>query len=525
MTLANKKSSKEINAHLENEISKSIQGEVKFDEVYKQMYSTDGSIYSMTPIGVTLPKNADDVSAIIDICNRNNTAILPRGGGTSLSGQTVNSAVVIDFSKYMHNVLEINPEENYVITEPGITIDNLNQKLKYTNLHFTPDPSTKSRANVGGAMGNNSCGSHSVIYGKTVDQVREMEVILSDSSKAYFEELSGKRLEDKISLENLEGKIYRDVMSMSSKYYNEINARYSKVNRRVGGYNLDMVHPNSNKLNLVNIMVGSEGTLAAVTKAKLNLEPLPKYVGLAILHFKDLIESMEATVATLEEGPAAVEHIGKMIITQAKQSLGFSRNLDFLQGEPTDILVVEMNGETETEVRSKIKKLSDKMRRLNLSYAITTLFDSAKISQVWAMRQAGLGLMMNIPGDKKPIPFVEDTAVSPEKLPEYVKRFDEIVRNNGTEAGYYGHASEGCLHIRPTINLKTKDGIERMIKISDEISDLVKEFDGSLSGEHGDGIVRGVWSEKMYGPKIIDSFRELKGAFDPTKIMLYLIHI
>ena len=362
MTLANKKSSKEINAHLENEISKSIQGEVKFDEVYKQMYSTDGSIYSMTPIGVTLPKNADDVSAIIDICNRNNTAILPRGGGTSLSGQTVNSAVVIDFSKYMHNVLEINPEENYVITEPGITIDNLNQKLKYTNLHFTPDPSTKSRANVGGAMGNNSCGSHSVIYGKTVDQVREMEVILSDSSKAYFEELSGKRLEDKISLENLEGKIYRDVMSMSSKYYNEINARYSKVNRRVGGYNLDMVHPNSNKLNLVNIMVGSEGTLAAVTKAKLNLEPLPKYVGLAILHFKDLIESMEATVATLEEGPAAVEHIGKMIITQAKQSLGFSRNLDFLQGEPTDILVVEMNGETETEVRSKIKKLSDKMR-------------------------------------------------------------------------------------------------------------------------------------------------------------------
>tara|TARA_B100001559_G_scaffold130630_1_gene109906 strand:+ start:1413 stop:4325 length:2913 start_codon:yes stop_codon:yes gene_type:complete len=519
MTLANKKSSNEINAHLENEIKKSIQGEVRFDDVYRQMYSTDGSIYSMTPIGVTLPKTPDDVSAIIDICNRNNTAILPRGGGTSLSGQTVNSAVIIDFSKYMHNVLEINPEEKYVITEPGITIDNLNQRLKNTNLHFTPDPSTKSRANVGGAMGNNSCGSHSVIYGKTVDQVREMEVILSDSSKAYFEELSGKRLEDKISLDNLEGKIYRDVMSMSSKYYDEINAKYSKVNRRVGGYNLDLVHPNSNKLNLVNIMVGSEGTLAAVTKAKLNLEPLPKYVGLAILHFTDLIESMEATVATLEEGPAAVEHIGKMIITQAKQSLGFSRNLDFLQGEPTDILVVEMNGETDNEVRSKIKKLSEKMRRLNLSYAITTLFDPAKISQVWAMRQAGLGLMMNIPGDKKPIPFVEDTAVSPEKLPEYVKRFDEIVRNNGTEAGYYGHASEGCLHIRPTINLKNQDGIDRMIKISDEISDLVKEFDGSLSGEHGDGIVRGVWSEKMYGPKIIDSFRELKGAFDPTTIM------
>jgi len=519
MTLVRKKASDDIYSYLEHELKSNIQGEVNFDDLYKQMYSTDGSIYSMTPIGVTLPKNSDDVSAIIDICNKNNTAVLPRGGGTSLSGQTVNSAVVMDFSKYMNNVLEINTEEKSVITQPGITIDNLNEKLKHTNLHFTPDPSTKSRANVGGAMGNNSCGAHSVIYGKTVDQVREMEVILSDSSKAYFEEISGKVLEDKISLNNLEGKIYRDVMSLSSKYYDEINNKYSKVNRRVGGYNLDLVHPNSNKLNLVNIMVGSEGTLAAVTKAKLNLEPLPKYVGLAILHFTDLIESMEATVATLEEGPAAVEHIGKMIITQAKQSLGFARNLDFLQGEPTDILVVEMNGSSENEVRSKIKKLSEKMKRLNLSYAITTLFDSSKISQVWAMRQAGLGLMMNIPGDKKPIPFVEDTAVSPEKLPEYVKRFDEIVRSNGTEAGYYGHAAEGCLHIRPTINLKTQEGIDRMIKISSEISDLVKEFDGSLSGEHGDGIVRGVWSEKMYGPKIINSFRELKGAFDPDSIM------
>ena len=519
MTSSKEKTKIQIKSDLENELIKNIQGEVKFDDIYRQMYSTDGSIYSMTPVGVTLPKNSDDVSAIIDICNKNNTAILPRGGGTSLSGQTVNSAVVIDFSKYMNNVIEINPEEKYVITQPGITIDNLNQKLKYLNLHFTPDPSTKSRANVGGAMGNNSCGAHSIIYGKTVDQVKEMEVILSDSSKAYFKEISGKVLEDKISLSNLEGKIYRDVMSLSSKYYDEIKNKYSKVNRRVGGYNLDLFNPNSNKINLVNIMVGSEGTLSAVTKAKLNLEPIPEFVGLAILHFKDLIESMEATVATLEEGPAAVEHIGQMIITQAKQSLGFSRNLDFLQGDPTDILVVEMNGISTDDVKDKIEKLTKKMKRLNLSYAITEIFDPVQQSKVWAMRQAGLGLMMNIPGDSKPIPFVEDTAVSPEKLPEYVKRFDEIVRANGTEAGYYGHAAEGCLHIRPTINLKNNEGIERMIKISEEISDLVKEFDGTLSGEHGDGIVRGAWAEKMYGSKIINSFRELKNAFDPKSIM------
>ena len=317
MTSTKEKSNNLIKSDLENELKKSIQGEVKFDDIYRQMYSTDGSIYSMTPIGVTLPKNADDVIAIIDICNKSNTAILPRGGGTSLSGQTVNSAVIIDFSKYMNNVIEINPEEKYVITQPGITIDNLNQKLKHLNLHFTPDPSTKSRANVGGAMGNNSCGAHSIIYGKTVDHVREMEVILSDSSKAYFEEISGKVLEDKISLSNLEGKIYRDVMSLSSKYYDEIKNKYSKVNRRVGGYNLDLFRPNSNKINLVNMMVGSEGTLAAVTKAKLNLEPIPEFIGLAILHFKDLIESMEKD--------------SKIKISEIKVDGGMINNSNFLQ--------------------------------------------------------------------------------------------------------------------------------------------------------------------------------------------------
>ena len=519
MRLIQEKSRKSTNSDLQEELIRSIQGEVRFDEISRQMYSTDGSIYSILPIGVTIPSNSDDVSAIIEICNKNNVAILPRGGGTSLSGQTVNSAVVIDFSKYMNKIIEINSDEKWVITEPGITIDNLNESVKKYNLHFTPDPSTKSRANVGGAMGNNSCGAHSIIYGKTVDQVKEMEVILSDGNKTNFSEITGNSLEYKLSQNNLESQIYKGVLDISDKAKSEINKRFPKVNRRVGGYNLDLIHPKDNKINLVNIMVGSEGTLAAVTKAKLNLEPLPKFTGLAILHFKDLIESMEATVAVLDENPAAVEHIGQMIITQARKSLGFSRNLDFLQGDPSDILVVEVNGNSEKEINSKLNNLGNKMKKINLSYAITNITDPSKQAQVWAMRQAGLGLMMNIPGDAKPIPFVEDTAISPEKLPEYIKRFDEIVKANGTEAGYYGHAAEGCLHVRPTINLKKSEGINRMIKIADEISDLVKEFEGSMSGEHGDGIVRGVWTEKMFGTKLVDNFRELKKSFDPSGIM------
>jgi Fe-S oxidoreductase len=256
-----------------------------------------------------------------------------------------------------------------------------------------------------------------------------------------------------------------------------------------------------------------------VTEAKLNIEPIPKFKGLAVLHFTDIIAAMEATVATLELNPAAVEHMGDMIISQARKSLGFARNLTFLEGEPTDILVIEMTGDSEAEVESKLDQLDERMKTGGRPYATTRLMTAPQQAQVWAMRQAGLGLMMNIPGSAKPLPFVEDTAVSPEKLPEYVKRFDEIVRSNGTTAGYYGHASVGCLHIRPVIDLKTPEGIQRMNSIADEISDLVLEFGGALSGEHGDGIVRGAWADKMFGPDLVQHFRDVKGAFDPNGVM------
>ena len=518
MVVASRPVADSATGDLEADLRAAVGGEVRFDSVTRQMYSTDASIYQMDPVGVVIPRDTDDVSAVLEIAGKNGVSVLPRGGGTALSGQTVNHAVVIDFSKYMFEVREINTEERWVRTQPGITIDDLNRQLRSSGLFFTPDPSTSSRANIGGAMGNNSCGAHSILYGKTVDHVKEMDVVLSDGSRARFEQLTPGAHATKLRLETLEGKIYSGIDRIGGEGEERAGRRGHRVMRRYVGYNRGQsTSPEARKLG--RCAVGAEGKLVAITAAKLNIEPIPRARGLAVLHVMDIGSAMEVTVAILEQGPAAVEHMGEMIITQARQSLGFSRNLAFLEGDPTDILVIEMTGGSVAEVEAKLDRLDERMKTGGRPYATTRLLTAAGQGQVWAMRQAGLGLMMNIPGEAKPLPFVEDTAVAPEKLPEYVKRFDEIVRSNGTRAGYYGHASVGCLHVRPVIDLKTSGGIEMMSRIADEISDLVLEFGGALSGEHGDGIVRGAWAEKMFGPDLVQHFRDVKQAFDPNGVM------
>jgi FAD/FMN-containing dehydrogenase/Fe-S oxidoreductase len=503
---------------LEADLRASVDGEVRFDAITRQMYSTDASLYQMEPVGVVIPRDSGDVQAVLEIASKNGVSVLPRGGGTGLSGQTVNHAIVMDFSKYMHDVIEINREEKWVRTQPGITIDELNRQLSSTGLFFTPDPSTSSRANVGGAMGNNSCGSHSIIYGKTVDHVLEMDVTLSDGSQTNFGMRDAIALESLLSKSGLEGDIYRGVTEISARAAGLVESKFPKILRRVGGYNIDRTQ-SSSALNLTQVMVGSEGTLAAVTAAKLNLVSMPKHKVLGVVHFNSLIESMEATVAILEESPAAVEHVGELIIREARRSLGFSRSIGFLQGDPTDILVVEFSGDDEGDVRSQLDHMVEKLERLKLGFTTTKLYSAAEQNEVVEFRRANLGLLMNVDGPAKPLAFVEDTAVSPEKLPEYVARFDEIVKSHGTEAGYYGHASVGCLHIRPLINIKTREGMEKMEAIGNDIAELVKEFDGAYSGEHGDGIVRGFFTEKLFGPELTQAFRDVKKAFDPAGIM------
>ena len=503
---------------LVDELARRVEGEVRFDQMTRALYSTDASIYQIEPVGVVIPESVEDVIAVVETAGGHGVPVLPRGGGTSLAGQAVGRAIVMDFSKSMRDVLEVNAEEGWVRVQPGIVLDELDLHLRPYGLQFAPDPSTSNRGNVGGALGNNSCGAHSVLWGKTVDNVLELKTVLSDGSRATLGPVEGDALQAKLRAEGLEADIYRGLLSIGHSVRDEVEARYPRILRRVSGYNLDELG-DDNGLDMARFVVGSEGTLVTITEAKLRLVPRPAHTGLAVLHFDELIESMEATVATLEEGPAAVELVDSMILRQARTNLEYSRLMGFVQGDPEAILIVEMQGESESEVQGRLDALERRMTKGGLGYAVSRLVEPAEQASVWAVRKAGLGLMMNVQGAARPLPFVEDTAVAPEALSEYVRRFDEIVREHGTTAGYYGHASVGCLHIRPLVDLKLQEGVDRMVSIADRVSDLVLEYGGSLSGEHGDGLVRSPWLEKMFGPAVYDAFRQVKAAFDPGNIM------
>ncbi len=506
---------------LAQELRKRISGEVRFDAYSRLLYSTDASIYQMDPVGVVIPRSSEDVLAVMEVAAQNRVPVLPRCGGTSLAGQTVNHAIVMDFSKYMHQVLKVNEEERWARVQPGIVLDTLNRQLASMKLHYAPDPTTSNRACVGGGIGNNTCGSHSVIYGKTVDHIQEVSVVLPDGSQARFGSLDADELQRKLAATSFEGQVYRDVMRIAEENRDEVAARYPKIMRRVSGYNLDepLNAGEGNRFNMARMVVGSEGTFCVVTEAKVNLVPVPPKKGLAVLHFHDMVRSCEATWEILKHKPDTIELIGRMILDRCRESLGFSRLLGPIEGEPDALLVVEFSGESDAEVADKIEKLKNDMVRRDLAYACVQLTEARDQANIWALRAAGLGLLMSTRGDSKPLPYVEDTAVDPEHLGEFIARFDKVVKAHDTQAGYYGHASVGCMHIRPLVNLKTPEGIRRMVSIASDISDLVLEYGGSMSGEHGDGIVRGAWTEKMFGPTIYKAFQELKQAFDPAGIM------
>ena len=503
---------------IENALKRRVSGEVKFDPFTRVLYSTDASIYQMEPVGVVIPRNVEDVLAVMEVAKENTVPVLPRAGGTSLAGQTVNHAIVTDFSKYLNQLIEVNKEEQWARVEPGIVLDDLNRQLLPYGLMYAPDPTTSSRACVGGGVGNNTCGAHSVIYGKTLDHIKELDVVLSDGTQTHFRALEARELEAKLSGAGLESDIYRGVRRLAQENAAEIEARYPHIMRRVSGYNLDEFLTDS-PFNMAKMVVGSEGTLCVVTEVKINLVPRPTMTALAVVHFDDIFGASEAVKDILQHDPSSVEIMDRNVLERSRASTGLGSNMAFVEGNPGAMLVVEFYGETETELTDKTDKLKEDMARRGHGYACVNLHDRAAQASVWAVRKNGLGLLMSVHGDAKPLPFVEDTAVDPENMGEFVRRFDEVVRNHQTEAAYYGHASVGCLHIRPVVSLKNQDGVDKMLSIADEISDLVKEFGGSLSGEHGDGIVRGVWNEKMFGPEIYKLFQELKSTFDPDGIM------
>jgi FAD/FMN-containing dehydrogenase/Fe-S oxidoreductase len=513
---------------LERELRAVVRGDVRFDPASRLLYATDASMYQVEPIGVVQPRDADDVDAVLEVARARGVALLPRGGGTSLTGQAVNEALVIDFSRWMNAVLEVQPEEGWARVQPGVVQDELNHHVRPWGLLFGPDTSTSNRATLGGMLGNNSGGAHSIVYGLTVDHVLDLTVRLADGTRLVLGEVSEEELRRRMAAPEPEGRIYRAVARLREEYADEIRARYPAYWRRVAGYNLNElvgvgIKPGSwaggdgrpRPLSLARLVVGSEGTLCTIVEARVRLVPRPRHTALSVIHYRDLLEALESSQAILETGPYAVELTDKMILDLARDNIEQRRRMGFIQGDPAAILIVEYAGDSEAEVRARVEALEARRARQRFGYAAHLAFDPAEQQSIWKLRKAGLGLLLGMKGDGKPIAFVEDTAVEPRHLPKFIPRFREIFARHGVEGAYYGHCSVGCLHIRPVINLKTRRGIEQVQAIAADITDLVLEFGGTISSEHGDGRARSPFLERMYGPRLMQAFRELKRAFDP----------
>jgi FAD/FMN-containing dehydrogenase/Fe-S oxidoreductase len=502
------------------ELEAGIAGEVRFDEVSRALYSTDASVYQIEPLAVVIPKSREDVIHAVRVCHKFQCPLTVRGGGTSQAGQAIGPGIQIDTSKYLNKLVEVNPEERWARVQPGIILDELNAALRPHSLRFAPDISTASRATVGGMMANNSSGARSVLYGKTIDHVMEQEIVLSDGSVSRFRALSLAELDGACQGDSLEAACYREVRRVAAENAEEIERRYPKILRRVGGYNLDAFVPPFNEFNLVKLMVGSEGTLGVVLDAKIKLVPLPKAKAVLAIQFKDLIESLRATPLILGHKPSAVEVMDSFILDNTKQNAALDRlRRTFIEGDPGALLCVEFYADRAEDLPPRLDALERDLAEHKLGYHCYRALDLNAQARIWSLREAALGLSMAMKEDAKSLSFVEDTAVAPEKLADYIDRFLRIVRRHQTTAGVYAHASVGCLHVRPVVNLKTEEGVRKFEAIANDISDLVLEFEGALSGEHGDGLVRSPFMRKIFGPVLYEAFRQIKRAFDPLGIL------
>ncbi len=509
------------------DLAPQLQGDVRTDTYNRVLYSTDASIYQVMPLAVVVPRNADDVIAAVQTAARYQLPVLPRGGGTSLAGQTVNEAVIIDLSR-LSRILEINAAERWVRVEPGIIRARLNAALGQRGFKFGPDPATDNRAQIGGITGNNSTGSHSILYGMTADQVMQMDTVLADGSRVDFGPLSDEEVAQKAALDSLEGQVYRGLTAILAEHGKAIRDRLPRTWRRCGGYNLERLIPGAtdnvspmppqrwadDRFNLAKLMTGSEGTLGTVLGVQLNLVPLPRAKGLAVLHFDDLYAALEAIPALLEVGPSAVELLDQTQMDLCRQSEVWSRRLYFVEGRPSAVLITEFYGENEAEVAAKLDRLAALVKGLPVG-AMPRLTDARSQADVWDIRKAGLGLLMSLRGDAKPLPFIEDVAVPVDHLASYIRDVQRVCDAVDTPLAMYAHASAGCVHLRPIVNLKDAQGIRDMETIARMTVDLVLGYHGVLSSEHGDGRVRSWLNRYFFGDEVYEAFRQVKAAFDP----------
>ena len=510
------------------ELSRSIEGELFTDDTMRILYATDASAYREMPLAVAIPKTLDDIKKLIQFATNNTTSLIPRTAGTSLAGQVVGNGIIVDVSKNFTKILELNTEENWVRVEPGVIRDELNFFLKPHGLFFGPETSTANRAMMGGMVGNNSCGSNSVVYRSTREHLLEVKAILSDGTNVEFKTVTNDAFHTKCEMDNLEGKIYKNIRSILSNYDNqqEIRKQFPKksVERRNTGYAIDMLLEKAPfvagmpDFNFCELIAGSEGTLAFITEIKLNVVPLPlKETGLLCVHFNSIDESLRANLIALKYKPSASELIDHYILECTKGNIEQSKNRFFVQGDPGAILVIEFVKNTREEITDICKNVEVEMRAAGLGFHFPLLFgDDTK--KIWTLRKAGLGLLGNLPGDAKAVPVIEDTAVDVNDLPAYIREFNELLVKYNLHAVHYAHAGSGEIHLRPIINLKTAEGNELFKFIAQEIATLVKKYDGSLSGEHGDGRLRGEFIEQMIGPKNYLLLKQLKNTWDPQHI-------
>jgi FAD/FMN-containing dehydrogenase/Fe-S oxidoreductase len=504
---------------LQRDLESQIVGEVRFDKVSRALYSTDASVYQIEPAGVVVVKSKEDVVNTVKLCRKHGYSLTMRGGGTSQAGQAIGEGLQVDTSKYFNRLLEVNVAERWARVEPGIVLDELNAALRQHNLRFAPDISTASRATVGGMMANNSSGARSVMYGKTIDHVLEQEVVLSDGSVVRFRPLTRAEVDAMCQRDTLEASCYREVRRLATTHAAEIDRRFPKVLRRVGGYNLDNFVDPDRPFNLAKMIVGSEGTLGIVLEAKISLVPLPKAKAVIAIQFADLLEALEATPAILAHHPSAIEIMDGFILDNTKQSAALDRmRRTFIEGDPAALLCVELYDDDGSELPARLNAIERDLTARRFGYRYFHALDLATQATIWSLREAALGLSMAMKDDAKSLSFVEDTAVAPDKLRDYIDRFLSIVKRHKTTAGVYAHASVGCLHVRPVINMKTADGVRTFEALANDVADLVLEFGGALSGEHGDGLVRGPFMEKMFGTTLYEAFRTIKHTFDPDGI-------
>lgn len=510
-------------------LSSQLQGELLTDEAVKIIYATDASAYREIPLAVAIPKTESDIQKLIQFAQKNKVSLIPRAAGTSLAGQVVGSGIVVDVSRYFTSILELNTAENWVRVEPGVIRDELNYFLKPKGFLFGPETSTSNRAMIGGMIGNNSCGANSIVYGSTRDHLLEIKAFLSDGTPVIFKDLDTKEFLEKLALPetDLEGEIYRHIYHLltDKSKREQIKSSFPKpeIKRRNTGYALDILMRSeifdvgTEKFNFCNLIAGSEGTLAFITEIKIGINPLPPSVqGLLVGHYSSVNEALKANLIALKYHPYAVELMDHHILECTKDHPLYSKYRFFIQGDPQALLVIQLQADSKEELEQVTESIVHEMNQNNYGYHFPLI--TSDVSKVWALRKAGLGLLANIPGDEKAVPVIEDTCVAVEDLPDYIEEFNLKLKERNLSCVHYAHAGSGELHLRPMINLKTEEGNQLFKTIAQDIADLVQKYNGSLSGEHGDGRLRGEFISQMVGAEIYKDFKVLKSVWDPNGV-------